>query len=386
MTFWVQHGYGKGDKIQLLCDSERPPAGIIMSPSSEPLARLVETSHHARSNHLTVLLDPESYVYTINGADGKKHSENGLDFGSMHWSDSPGRLEEIVAGVVEVNDELETDAVITPAPYQSTFGDVWAAMPIQLTRATIEATDKPVFASIVVNSTAFAEWARVEEWLDAFTSVEADGVYLIVGWESSGTYPNAWDPALLQNIFRFVYRLTVLNRYELVWAYSDIAGAVGLAAGADGFASGWFQTLRLWTSQKWLPRSGGRQSQPRVLSVPLLSPLRASGEADVAAASRLGPATLPDGDVRAKVLADSWGLSDSWNQHMAGLAEIGEQITEFDDDPEARVEPTLDRIDGAIALFDDLRTEGVALEGIHRTRLDSLRRALAGFGSEEGLL
>lgn len=384
MSFWVQHGYGKGDKIRDLVAGGYPPAGVILSPSSEPNQTLVNTAQSCHDAGVRVLLDPETYVYSIDGGHGKKHDDHALDVGPLHWSDSPARLAEIVRVVVDLNEQMDTSEVIAPAPVQQSFGDAWTGLSLQLARETANATAKPVLASVVVDAGAFSDWHTTEQWLDAFTTVDTHGVYLIVGWDGA-SYPNTWDPTVLKNIYRALYRLSVVNQYEVVWGYSDIAGAVGLAAGADGCATGWYLSLRLWTTQKWIPRSGGRQSAPRVLSVPMLSPLVAEGEADVASRTAIGADIFPDATIRARLQAGTWGLGEAWFQHMEGVSEIASTIAGHSDDISDRVEMVIEWLDEAQDFVIQLDAAGVALPGVYQSRLASLRQALGEFADEEGL-
>lgn len=384
MSFWVQHGYGKGDKIRDLVAGPFPPAGVILSPSSEPNQTLVNTAKSCDDSGVRILLDPETYVYSIDGGHGKKHLDNELDIGPLHWSDSPARLAGIVRAVVELNDQMGTSEVIAPAPVQQSFGDAWTGLALQLARETATATSKPVLASVVVDAGAFSDWHTAEQWLDAVTTLDTAGVYLLVGWDGA-TYPNTWDAAILKNIYRAVYRLAVINQYEVIWGYSDVAGAIGLAAGADGCATGWYLSLRLWTTQKWIPRSGGRQSAPRVMSVPMLSPLIAQGEADIAARTAIGSQIFPDVSIRSQLAAGTWGLAEAWYQHMEAVSEIASTITNYSDEIEERVEMALGWIDEAQEYVRRLDAAGVALPGVYQSRLRSLREALAGFANEEGI-
>lgn len=385
MSFWVQHGYGKGDKIERLCASGAPPAGVILSPSSESDSSLPDTVSSCRDADLDVLLDPESYVYSIDGADGKRHDDHGLNIDRLHWSDPPRRLQEIAQTVVDANGQLGIRQVVAPTPFQNSFSDGWASLSLQLARATIDIAPGPVVASVVVDAAAFADWDAVEDWLDAFTTIDVHGVYLITAWEGT-SYPNIWDADLLQNIYRAAFRLSVMNGYEVYWGYSDIAGVLGLATGIKGAAAGWYFSLRHWTRGKWIPRSGGRQSAPRVLSPTLLSPLAAVGEADVASRTQLGGSIFPEPEVRSSLDHGTWGITQSWNQHMEVLSQLAQEIESHSDQPADRVDLVLSKLADAEGHLGELERLGVALEPMHRSRLEVLRAALSGFAADEGLV
>jgi len=260
-----------------------------------------------------------------------------------------------------------------------------ASMSLQLARATLDSATKPVFASVVADASAFADWRSVEDWLDAFTTLDVAGVYLITAWEGS-SYPNIWDQDVLCNIFRALHRLSVLNGYEVIWGYSDIAGIVGLGAGADGAAAGWYLSLRHWTRDKWIPRDGGRQSAPRVMSAQLMSPLLAMGEADVASGSRIGPHLYPDPSVRHALATNSWGVTDAWYQHLEVLAEMAAAIEEHSARVGDRMELVLGWMEAAEDWLVQLEDMGVAVQAVHRSRLGVLRHALLRCAQEERIL
>ena len=384
MSYWIQHGYGKGDKVSRLAASDCPPAGVVLSPSSEGAGSLAETAASCEAQGLRVLLDPETYIYSIDGADGKRHSEHGLGVGALHWSDPPRRVERVVTAVLEANESLGLSEVISPSPFQRSLSDAWAGISLQFARATLDATDKPVLASVVADSVAFAQWSAVDEWLDAFTTIDAAGVYLITAFEGL-SYPPVWHADVLRNVYRAIYRLASINDYEVVWGYSDLAGAVGLGAGLSGFATGWFFSLRLWSQAKWIPRTGGRQSAPRVFSVPLLAPLLADGEANVALETASGRRCIPDRATRSALTARQWGAAESWYQHMDSLCAVAAQIDELPT-VEERLPFILEWLQTAIDGLANLAAEGVLVSADHTRRLRSLHDALEGFGQDEGLL
>ena len=382
MTYWIQHGYGKATKIDTVAATGYV-SGVILSPGDEDRATLRSTARSLSDLGLECVVDPQLYVHTIGGGSARCHKYHGLDFGDISWDVSLQEISHHVDQTLEVNALLETEVTIAPSPYQASFGDTWSTTSIQYARTTIDKADTGVYVSLVAEDAAFSDWEKTLEHLDSLTKLDARGIYLIVS--STGmTYPVRWDAERLSNILRVIYTLGEYNHYELLWGYSDVAGILGLAAGATGAATGWFHSLRMWTPQKWLPRDGGRQANPRVFVRPLLSSL-GHDEAVRIARSSEGSRAFPDQNERRRLRQEAaWSISDSWIQHLVAMAEVHQTII-YDTHIKGRVNNLIELVDEAIDLYDDLVSSGVALDRAHHQRLDIFRRALDRFATEEQL-
>lgn len=386
MTFWIQHGYGKGDKMKRLIDAGLVTGGVILSPADEDSGSLSTTVQALRNSDVRCLVDPQFYAHSIQGAQARCHDSNGLEFGEVSWFVSPRDIETHVEAIQELNRSLAMPDHIAPAPYLASFNDVWTPISLQYSRAFVDAAeDERTFVSVVAEDAAFGDWEATARWLDALTTLDCHGVYLVVG-HPGRTYPFAWEPDRLANVLRVIYALAELNEYEVVWGYADVAGLAGLAAGAAGIATGWYHSLRMWTPQKWMPQTGGRQANPRIFVSPLLSPLEAVGEATSAANSTVAQEVFPDPSLlqRFRQGDPAWGITEAWYQHMEALATVATAIDGEDaaQDRAATVDRLLEAADGLIARLDNA---GVAISPAHRTRVNALRRGLAMFVDQERL-
>lgn len=384
MSFWIQHGYGKGEKIADLIATNLVTGGVVLSPADEEPGPLGATCRALDDWAVRRLLDPQFYVYSVQGASARCHDSHGLEFDELSWFVTPRDIERHVDAILRVNQGLAFSDIIAPAPYLSSFNDVWAPVSLQYARAVVEATDSNVFISVVAEDAAFADWDATTRWLDALTTLDAHGVYLIVS-HAGRSYPFAWEADRLTNVLRAIYALSELNEYEVIWGYADVAGLLGISAGADGFASGWYHSLRMWTPQKWIPQRGGRQANPRVFSSSLLSPLEAVGEATSAARSSLGEEVFRDTQMLRRFRGDpNWGITAAWYQHMEALASVATELEDLED-LQDKVEVVTERVRDALDLMNRLDRQGVAVAPSHQTRLEVMRRALAAFADAEGL-
>ncbi len=383
MSYWAQHGYGKSDKLQAVAEKGLL-TGVILSPADEDSGSLRATSEQVRSQEAQTLIDPQLYVHSIRGGTARCHESHGLDFGELSWFMTPSEIEAHVRAVRDANAAVGTSAVIAPSPYQASFGDVWTPLSLQYGSTMLQETDQPVYLSIIAEDVAFADWGQTQDYLDALTTLDVAGVYLVVG-HSGRSYPFTWEAGRLANTLRAIHILAEYNRYDVIWGYADIAGLAGLAAGASGAATGWYHSLRMWSTSKWIPQSGGRQANPRFFVRNLLSPLEANGEAVSVARTGLATEVFSSDEERDRFRRElPWGIADSWKQHMTSVAEVFSDL-DASADASDRVATVLDSISDALALLSQVEAAGAALSPSHRSRLQALREGLVLFADTESL-
>ena len=385
--FFIQHGFGKSDKIDRLAETTQI-AGVILSPAHEDAARLRETADRSRNLGLKVLLDPQSYIYSLAPqGTARHHAANGLEFGDMHWSQSAETLTSHVAAVQHSNARTGTDALISPSPFQGAFPDYWLSVSMQYARSSASSWGgNRTLVSLVVDESILRSWDHTQEWMDVLTTINCRGFYLLVNRRNQQYPAGAWDPVALTNLLRLIYTLAGLNVYELYWGYSDIDGLCGLSAGATGIASGWAYGLRGFSVAKWNEhRSGGAPPTPRVFTPSLWSPLRLT-EANDLSSSPLGRSSLPLTLVHnlAERPMDSWSIVDAQLQHLAQLAYEADRVTS-EPGLRERVESAIDSLLNAASILQELDSHGYTLDRRYAARVDSYLRAMEAFGESESL-
>ncbi len=381
MTLWIQHGYGKSDKIDRLAD-EGAIAGVILSPADEEQGTLAATAAAARDRGLNVLLDPQVYVGTITGGTARCHDSHGLDLGRIHWGLNPREIGDHVRAVVSAHDALGIQQICSPTCIQRGFTDAWTTLAIQYARATLDVAED-VYVSVAVEETALGDWGPIEDWLDVVTTLDSRGFYLMIV-RTSGDYPHPWNQTRLTNLLRLIHRLSVLNNYEVVLGYADAEGLLAQAAGARAFGSGWYYTLRAFTELKWQPSSGGRAARARVTSPSLLTPFRAEDEGHRIARSTVGNAVFPDAALADRLARTpaGWSLPDSWFQHLSTLG-VSANALEAAGSLRDEREHLRRTLNDALSFFQDLRNEEVLLPTHYQTRVTTYLAALTDFEDQE---
>jgi hypothetical protein len=385
MSFWVQHGYGKGQKLDDLL-MRGSLGGVVLSPADEEASTLSATAQSLAERDTLFTLDPQTYVWSIPDGTARNHESNGLQFHRLHWSMPASEIEAVVTAVVATNARLGSRIIVSPSCLQRGFSDVWTPLAVQFARATLEAAPgERVYVSVVVDETALSDWGAVDDWLDIATLLEARGFYLVIA-RSGQTYPQPWEPSRFANLLRLIYRLSALNEYEVLLGYSDLDGLAAIAAGAAGVASGWYFSLRAFAEAKWQPSAGGRPPRPRVLSPSLLSPLIAESEGSLVARSSLGTTAFPDEGTRGSLVGQQvqWSLSESWLQHMDTLRSLVSSL-ESTTGVAARVTHLDAQLADAQVVLRDIEGLGVVLAPTYAATLGSMRTALSEFSRLEGI-
>jgi hypothetical protein len=386
MSFFVQHGYGKADKLHRLADRGHI-TGAILSPADETRSTLAQTVRDMRARGIATGLDPQTYVYSITGAVARCHDEFGLDFGPLNWGSLDARaVARHVASVVEANRQLAIDGpTIAPTVRQLSFADPWTPFAIQYARETLSAAaPQTVFASLLIEEAGLSDWTAIRQWLDVATTLDVAGFYIVFG--RRGNYPTAWDSGLLTNALRLVYRLAVLNEFRVWVGYADAWGLGAIAMGADVMASGWSYRQRNFVAERWVPAGGGSAASPRVTSQTLLSPLLAIGEADVACRSTQAADVLDDPFLRRRIAdaAASWTNPEGQVQHLETLSRLTAEI-EAAGDVASRLDLLASRLNSSTNLMQSLSREGVALAGVHGRAIASIATAIGNARRAEGI-
>jgi len=387
-VFYIQHGHGKAAKIASVSQAA-PVAGVILSPANEDMRRLADTADDCRARGLHVLLDPQSYIYSLSPLGiARHHKSHGLEFLKLHWSQTADAVKKQVDAALLANQNIgHLGPFIAPSPYQANLTDYWMPTALQYGRTSSAewGADRTV-ATIALDENVLRSWGGVQDWLDIITTLDVSGFYLLVNRSRPVYPPTPWDPQVLANLLRVIYTLTELNGYELIWGYADIDGLLGIAAGATAVASGWTYGLRAFSTAKWNEtRTGGAPPVPRVYLPKLWAPLR-SNEAEDLFGTAIGRAMFPS-TLRSQFDAhgfEPWGIADAQEQYLTYLARGVDALARRGGVTD-RVATLVDRLQAASGRFDEISTLGITLDGRYSGRVRAYREALDLFRKSESL-
>lgn len=390
MNLYLQHGYGKGQKMQRLA-SLGAIRGVILSPGDEDATALARTAEDARDLGLRVCVDPQTYVYsTAPKGIGRKHDTHGIQFDELHWSQEVSAIGRQVASVGAMHDRVNPGGLkFAPTVVQTSFDDVWTSTAFQLARtAAAEWGRSQTIATLAIEDTALDTWRQVDEWLDVATTLDVRGFYILVGRKDTSYPPVAWPTERLANLLRMIYVLSELNEYEVCWGYADGEGLVGLAAGASAIGAGWNYSLRQFKPSKWQPtdKKGGAAPNTRFYLERLWSPILATAEADNLYQSDLVERVFSHAEreqLEGNALSDL-GLVDAQIQYLEGLSRQAQAINRLD-----RISSRLDHVqtslNTATDLFGEIDSAGIPMTSRYLGRVRALESAIERFRGAESL-
>jgi hypothetical protein len=279
MGVLIQHGYGKGGKIQRAL-TENVAEGVILSPRDELPTSMRPFVRYLRSQFSRALLifDPQFYATTIPDARDAKLPEYPYykERAGAQLSDFRAReIPKIAKSVVDYQMGLAVDRILSPTVVLDSLGGRWAQVALYLAQESIAYCGRlqsppPLLISLAVSQESLADDRAMDDILDELSSLNgAAGFYVVVS--RSSAYSQRFDASQLAALMYLVYVLADVNRFEVICGYTDFVGTLLHACGARFCASGWSQNLRHFTRDRFLPVSGGSAPQPRYSSLPLLN-------------------------------------------------------------------------------------------------------------------
>ena len=136
--------------------------------------------------------------------------------------------------------------------------------------------ERPLYVTLAMDAEALQDRHALEEFLAEITILDElpDGFYLLVHNTTSGIAPELVDPRTLAGWMLMNHSLN-LNGFKVVNGYSDVITPFLAAAGGNAGATGWFNTQKVFSLDRFLPPSpGGRRPVYRYLSTNLLNSIK----------------------------------------------------------------------------------------------------------------
>lgn len=378
MGLYIQQGHGKGSRIQGLLDAGIVE-GWVLSPYDESASSLRDTAQQLRNGGIPALLDPQTFVHSIERSRTSKLDEHGLEVEKFQPPLTARQVQDHVERSISLAEELRVTVLIAPGVIQRNFQDIWTGMALQFAGTIADSFKGETFASAIVHEDALGdEWQRTSKWLDQITGINGiAGVYLCPVRREVGPYPYAWQPERLARLLRITHRLQRSGLKVLV-GYQDFEGLAAIAAGAFAMASGWAVNRRVFLEERWQPQTGGSPPTVRVFLPSCLSAIR-KVDAEVVRDNTGLSRRLAEPDRRRLTFGTTVTNTQSQIDYLNDLGTVAKQVQ---DDPRV--------IDGLLmqarAGVSELRSSVPTLEAVHGQRIDAVVRALSRFRADEGLL
>jgi hypothetical protein len=394
MGIYAQHGHGKSDKVEVAL-RQGTISGVILSPKDESPTNITNYIGGLRrefGTRVSVLFDPQFYA-TVNGSrlgnlPDYPYFRPGLTRSNFI---APGDITQYVNGTLNYQLNLGVDRLISPAVLVSDLRDPWSQISLSMALEAIAFRSRQVGApelllSLILDENAFRGKEALDEILDIVTAWDVKGFYIVVR-RNDTSYQAAFDPDVLGNILYLVHVLSNLNDFELVFGYSDLCGVLLQAVGATVTSTGWHNSLRQFSMNRFLPSTGGRTPRPRYTSSSLLNSILILPELQaiqrIGSLSQVISGSFYDGVMRGGNPTNApWPLSVSTLHHWEVLSRTCSEILSSGS-IQQRLDALESRVRQAIALYTLLEQGGAVFEqATGQGQLQTWLRALRSFRYE----
>ncbi len=388
MSIYAQHGYGKSTKI----DEGLKKGyinGVIFSPRDEKpdnIKTYLETLSRDYKD-IDLLFDPQVYASTLHAPrDGYlpeyPYYKNNLSRKDLRFSE----ISQIVEKTLNYQSSLNLTKIISPTISFSSFQDVWSEISNNLAEESINQYEKanfstPLLISLIIDEEAFKDKSYMDEFLDIVTTYEAKGFYLIIN-RKHPQYSPQFEDQKLNNIMYFIYSLRIINEFEIIAGYTDLVGILFHALDVSSTACGWFNGLRQFTFDRFLPSTGGKRPNPRYTSLPLLNTIQLRPDLHTIFENNYLNEVLSGSSFDHIISTktgnfDIWSMNDCILQHWESLSEIAKRIKKIDDFYD-RLDYIQKMIKDSSSLYDKLKLKNIGIN-LNQLHLEQWKNAITGF-------
>jgi hypothetical protein len=290
MRILAQHGFGAGERLERglangLIDGVIYGAKDIAAGSVAEELREVARNHPAEVR----LFDPQYYACLVAAEPGARlgalaGTEGYPYFGTRRRRDL--EREQQVATDLESCLEYQRGLAVTGfiAPnivIRRSLDSVEATIAKDFLRNAAAAHERlrdprPLWATLAISTDALRDRIELQNFLQEVTELEnpPSGIYLLIEHPDQEIPPTLEESDVLSR-WMLINRALTQSGYEVTNGYADLLAPYLGAAGATAAASGWWNTLKVFSLKKFGPSPGGaRQPVPRYASAALLKSIR----------------------------------------------------------------------------------------------------------------
>lgn len=290
MQIFAQHGFNAGTRLTRGLEDGLIDGVIYGAKDIAPAKLLERCNEQAAAHPASVrMFDPQYYASVL-------AAEPGVRLGSLDGDETypyfvarrrrdleqEGRVIADLESCLAYQKSLPITAFIAPnIVVRRSLDSVEATIAKDFLRNAAQVHDqlqdpRPLFATLAISTDALRDRIELQNFLQEVTELEnpPQGFYLLVEHPDHDIPPTLEEPDVLSR-WMMVNRVLSLSGYEIINGYSDVLTPYLGAAGATAVASGWFNTLKVFSLKKFAPSSGmARQPVPRYTSARLLKSIR----------------------------------------------------------------------------------------------------------------
>lgn len=270
MKLLAQHGFGPGEKIERGLATEVIDGAILGAKDIAP-GQIEDCigKWRAAAPDAEVLFDSQFHACMLPHHDDNRfgHLPDYDYWGSGCRAQSDlmrqDRVDAELKSCLEFQAALQVSALIAPnivvrRSLDSREAAIATAFITRSARVARKADrHRRVLAALALSREALLDRSELESFVDLLVSLDEPphGFYLLLSCAGS-IRSEVFHEEVIGNLLFLVHSLK-LNGFEVVVGYSDALGPILATAGADAGASGWFNTLRIFSLNRFAPSEGG---------------------------------------------------------------------------------------------------------------------------------
>ena len=335
MKFFAQHGFAQGDKTNMGL-SEGFLDGVIYSPRDIGADRLRHQLAHIRTEYpqAELYFDPQYYAaFNVEHPEARLGQLEGCEEYASFFRRRQRRqleaggapLETDIRDCLAFQEQLLVNGVISPnIIIRRSFDSIDAAISKNFIRQAgalhrQARCAKPLYVTLAVSRDTLLDRTELFAFLEDITVLEFPprGFYILVAARSQEARADIFHADVIAG-WLLINHCLAINGFEVINGYSDLLSPFLGAVGGSAGASGWWNNLRVFSLDRFLPAGGGRRPVQRYLSKVLISRIRFD---ELAALVQLRGREMPIPDVLNRMPTDC-GYSLAEGFEPAPLAEV----------------------------------------------------------------
>ena len=273
MSILAQHGFGDGNPGRIEAGLRAEVIdGCILSPKDLSLASLQSKIVGIReiNQSAKILFDPQYYASILGNIDnirlGSLISDYTDYFGPKHYKDlrREKNIRSEIEKVVRFQQRIGLSEIVFPGIM---IQDGLKSESASIVKSFLEIGDEVAkdlnlsqqsWLTLALGESCFRDLKALQDLVDEITGMwlQSQGIYLLV--ETSNLDGNSpWcNSSVLSGQMYLVYALSLAG-FKVTCGYSGLSAPYLAAAGASNVAFGWFETLRFFSLDRFMPSSGG---------------------------------------------------------------------------------------------------------------------------------
>lgn len=394
-SFLIQVGHHGKNRVEEAIKRDHLD-GAVLSPADYEMDKNSEIADSLSEAGYVTLFDPQFYL----PGQGDRDNLNDYDYHDKYGGEDyyPGLLydsdnrEEFCELVIETQNDLSTDAYISPSPFISRITDDDVDDWHDLTETflkTVESSENelPIFASLPINGDQLNDDSLRNKLLNTATEFDVDGFYVSVAHSDRETRIPLRGEENIKSYLDLMLNLRA-NRYEVIAAHTHQIAHLLFAIGVNAIASGHYKNLRSLDTERWIvpDETQIRRTVIRYYSDDLLQSIRPDNllnelyENSSFDETKLQTGSPYDNDLYDDSLSPAnvgWGMANgSWEHYNWSCSEIAKRYR--GEDLDTRVETAQEHIRAAKALYTEIdRTVDDFLDEIEADLYDDWESSLS---------